>query len=84
MMSHTFENYFTLHDGAFISNRLAEAVLQTCIQYAPIALREPDNYEARANLMWASSLAINGLLKYGKSCPGAYMPWNTHSAPIMM
>ena len=74
MMSHTFENYFTLHDGAFISNRLAEAVLQTCIQYAPIALREPDNYEARANLMWASSLAINGLLKYGKDCP-----WSVHA-----
>ena len=74
MMSHTFENYFTLQDGAFISNRLAEAVLQTCIQYAPIALREPDNYEARANLMWASSLAINGLLKYGKDCP-----WSVHA-----
>lgn len=74
MMSHTFENYFTLHDGAFISNRLAEAVLQTCIHYAPIALNEPQNYEARANLMWASSLAINGLLKYGKN-----YPWSVHA-----
>ena len=74
MMSHTFENYFTLNDGAFLANRMAEAVLETCIHYAPIALKEPDNYEARANLMWASSLAINGLLKYGKDCP-----WSVHA-----
>lgn len=74
MMSHTFESYFTLHDGAYLINRLAESILQTCIHYGPIAVREPDNYEARANLMWASSLAINGLLKNGKDCP-----WSVHA-----
>lgn len=74
MMSHTFESYFTLNDGAFLINRLAEGILQTCIHYGPIALKEPENYEARANLMWASSLAINGLLKNGKECP-----WSVHA-----
>jgi len=40
--------------------------LKTCIKYGKIAFEEPDNYEARANIMWASSLAINGILSYGK------------------
>lgn len=66
IMSHTFENYFTLDKGAFLQDRLAEAILKTCIQYGKKAVDEPENYEARANLMWASSLAINGLLSYGK------------------
>lgn len=73
IMSHTFENYFTLSDGAFLQNRFAEAVLHTCIHYAPIAYREPENYEARANLMWANSWAINGLLDAGKQCA-----WSVH------
>ena len=38
-----------------------EAVLKVCFHYGPIALREPENYEARANLMWASTNAINGI-----------------------
>ncbi len=74
MMSHVFESYFTLNDGAYLINRLAEGILQTCIQYGPIAMKEPENYEARANLMWASSLAINGLLKNGKTTP-----WSVHA-----
>jgi alcohol dehydrogenase YqhD (iron-dependent ADH family) len=74
IMSHVFESYFTLGDGAYLINRLAEGILQTCIHYAPIAIKEPENYEARANLMWASSQAINGLLKNGKATP-----WSVHA-----
>lgn len=66
IMSHTMENYFTAVKGAYLQSRLAEGILKTCIHYAPIALEDPENYEARANLMWSSSLAINGLLSYGK------------------
>ena len=73
MMSHTFENYFTNVKGATLQGHLCEAVLKTCIQYGPVALREPDNYEARANLMWAGSLAINGLLN-----GGAEVAWCVH------
>ena len=47
--------------------------MKTCIKYGPVALENPDNYEARANLMWASSLAINGLLSYG-----AEVEWSVH------
>ncbi len=73
MMSHTFENYFTNVKGATLQGHLCEAVLKTCIQYGPMALEEPDNYEARANLMWAGSLAINGLLS-----GGAEVSWCVH------
>lgn len=65
MMSHTFENYFTNVQGTDIQAHLCEAVMKTCIKYAPVALSKPDDYDARANLMWAGSLAINGLLSYG-------------------
>lgn len=65
IMSHTFENYFTNIEGGYLQARFCESVLKTCIKYGPIALAEPGNYEARANLMWASSNAINGLLNDG-------------------
>ena len=66
IMSHIMENYFGGSEGGYLQDRMAEALLKTCIKYGVIALREPDNYEARANLMWASSLAINDLIKEGK------------------
>lgn len=74
IMSHIFENYFNHEKGAFLQARTAEGLLRTCIHYGPVALRYPDDYEARANLMWTSSLAINGLL----SC-GAQINWSVHS-----
>ncbi|WP_434302165.1 iron-containing alcohol dehydrogenase [Clostridium botulinum] len=73
IMSHIFEAYFSKTKEAYIQNRMAEAILKTCIEYGKVAIKEPGNYEARANLMWASSLAINGLLSYGKS-----EPWSVH------
>ncbi|APQ75659.1 NADH-dependent alcohol dehydrogenase [Clostridium botulinum] len=73
IMSHIFEAYFSKTKEAYIQNRMAEAILKTCIEYGKVAIKEPENYEARANLMWASSLAINGLLSYGKS-----EPWSVH------
>lgn len=66
IMSHIFEQYFQKDTGAFISDRFAESLLKACIKYCPIALKEPDNYEARANLMWASTQALNSLLSCGK------------------
>ena len=73
IMSHTFENYFAPNKAAFLQSRLAEAVLKTCIKYGPIAADNPEDYEARANIMWASSLAINGLLS-----EGADVAWTVH------
>lgn len=73
IMSHVFESYFSKTKGAYLQSRMAEAILKTCINYGPLAIAEPQNYEARANLMWASSLAINGLLSYGKE-----RKWSVH------
>lgn len=73
IMSHIFENYFNNVPGAYIPSRFAESLLKTCIKYGKIAIDEPENYEARANLMWASSLAINGMLSYG-----AGVEWSVH------
>ena len=69
MMSHTMENYFSMVSGAEVQAQFAEGILRTCVKYGPIALEEPDNYEARANLMWAAPHAINGLCREGMS-PG--------------
>ncbi|URZ03258.1 NADH-dependent butanol dehydrogenase BdhB [Clostridium felsineum] len=73
IMSHVFEVYFSNTKTAYLQDRMAEAVLRTCIKYGKIALEHPSDYEARANLMWASSLAINGLLTYGKDTN-----WSVH------
>lgn len=67
IMSHTFENYFSNVGGNIFQKSMAEGILKTCIHYGPIALNEPENYDARANLMWASSWAINGLLSAGSA-----------------
>lgn len=73
MMSHIFENYFTSIDKADVQARFCEGLLKVCIQYAPIALEKPDDYDARANLMWCSSLAIHELLS-----EGARVAWCVH------
>lgn len=59
MMSHTMENYFS-KENADCQKFMAEGLLRTMIKNAPIALAEPNNYDARANLMWAGTHAING------------------------
>ncbi|MCD8036382.1 MAG: iron-containing alcohol dehydrogenase [Clostridiales bacterium] len=73
IMSHIFESYFTNVEGTNLQRHISEALLKTVIEYAPIALETPDNYDARANLMWCSSLALNGLLSYG-----AEVSWCVH------
>ena len=73
IMSHCIEQYFSSVKNTEIQDRLTEGILRVCIEFGPVALREPGNYNARANLMWASSLALNGLLSYGKQGD-----WATH------
>lgn len=66
MMSHIIEVYFNTQEDLFMLDTFMEGMLKTIIKYAPIALAEPENYEARANLMWTSSWAINGFINGGK------------------
>ncbi|WP_313181693.1 iron-containing alcohol dehydrogenase [Lacrimispora sp.] len=74
IMSHIMERYFHNIEGAYVQDRLSEGLLKTCIHYGPIAYHEPNNYEARANLMWASSLAIDGITWRGNDVVNSAHP----------
>lgn len=66
IMSHLFDLvYFSKQNQMDMLLRMQEEVLKTVVKYAPIAISKPDDYEARANLMWASSWALNGFLFEG-------------------
>ena len=71
--SHIMEQYFGGEKPSFLQDQLAISLFKTCLKYGPIACKEPNNYEARANLMWASSLALNRLLSAGHN-----YPWVAH------
>ncbi len=66
IMSHTIERYFTLCDDVDLTDGIAESILKTVIKAGSIAVKNPTDYEARANLMWASSLSHNGLTGCGR------------------
>lgn len=67
IMSHIFEVYFQKCGDTYIQDQIMEGLMRTVVKYGSIAVDEPDNYDARANLMWASSWAINGMIACGKS-----------------
>ena len=73
IMSHTFENYFSPIEDNYLAESLAEAILRSCVKYGPKAIETPDDYEARANLMWNAAWAINGFLDMGKP-----VAWSVH------
>ena len=73
MMSHIMEVYFNMEPDLYMLDCFMEGMMKTIIKYAPIAMQEPDNYEARANLMWTSSWAINGFVNGGKR-----QAWSCH------
>ncbi len=74
IMSHIMETYFDLEKDLYMLDTVMEGLMKTVIKYTKIALQEPDNYEARANLMWASSWAINGFIDGGKT-----QQWSCHA-----
>jgi hypothetical protein len=65
IMMHTMERYFTQEGSMELTDQLAEALMRTVMKYAKILKEEPDNYEARAEIMWAGSLAHNDLTGLG-------------------
>ncbi len=67
IMSHVFEVYFQKCGDTFIQDSFMEAIMKTCVKYGKKAIETPDDYDARANLMWASSWAINGMIACGKA-----------------
>ena len=70
---HVMEQYLTYPVNAQVQDRFAEGLLQTLIEIGPKILEDSADYDTRANLMWAASMALNGLI-------GAGVPqdWSTH------
>ncbi len=66
MMAHVMERYFTNVKDVELTDRLCEATLKTIIGNALKALEEPENYAARAEIMWAGTIAHNNLLDTGR------------------
>lgn len=73
IMSHIIESYFSNEKCAYLQARTAEGMMKTLIKYVPIALEEPDNYEARANIMYCGSWGNNGYIVKGN-----YVSWSVH------
>ncbi len=63
ILSHILETYFNPVEGMYMLDAVMEGLMKTVLKYAPIALEQPDDYEARANLLWTSTWAINGFIK---------------------
>lgn len=70
---HTTEQYLTVPVDARIQDRMAEGILQTLIEIGEINVKGTENYDARANLYWSATLALNGLI--GTGVP---QDWATH------
>lgn len=66
IFNHVIDNYYLAGDATFdMILEFQEAVMRTVVKWAPVAMKEPEYYEARANLMWASSMALNTVLDAG-------------------
>ncbi len=70
---HVAEQYLTYPVNAKVQDRFAEGLLLTLIEEGPKALEDPKDYQVRSNLMWAATLALNGLIG-----AGAPQDWATH------
>lgn len=63
---HTIERYFCPGEDTYLTDAVAEAVVKSVMNASEDCLKNPEDYEARANMMWASSLAHNGLTQCGR------------------
>ena len=71
IMMHTMERYYTSGDtGTYLTDRIAQALLLSVKEAGAVAVEHPEDYDARATLMWASSLSHNGLTNCGKNYSG--------------
>jgi hypothetical protein len=75
IMMHTIERFFHKGPNLEVTDLVAASVLKTIIENTPIALEKPNDYDARANIMWAGSLSHNGLTNMGFESTG---DWACH------
>ena len=74
IMAHLYERYLTNTEEVEVTDRLIEALLLTMIHEGPRVIEDPDNYEARANIMWAGMMAHNNSCGVGRT-----QDWNSHN-----
>ena len=74
IMSHVFEQYFTHTEEIPLQTRFAESILKTVIENAERVLANPEDYDARANILYCGTMALNGTLPVGVETD-----WATHS-----
>lgn len=73
IIAHVFERYFTNTEEVEVTDRLCEAVVLTMLKEVPRVIENPDNYDARANIMWAGMVAHNNIVGVGRE-----QDWNSH------
>lgn len=73
IIAHVFERYYTNTTEVEVTDRLCEAVVLTMLKEVPRVIEDPDNYDARANIMWAGMVAHNNVVGVGRD-----QDWNSH------
>lgn len=73
IIAHVFERYYTNTTEVEITDRLCEAVVLTMLKEVPRVIEDPNNYDARANIMWAGMVAHNNVVGVGRE-----QDWNSH------
>ncbi|MBE6304507.1 MAG: iron-containing alcohol dehydrogenase [Bacteroidales bacterium] len=73
MMAHIMERYFSNTPDCEVTDRMCESLLTAIIASAPTVISDPENYQARANLMWAGTMAHNGVCGVGRA-----EDWTSH------
>ncbi|MCR5195480.1 MAG: iron-containing alcohol dehydrogenase [Pseudobutyrivibrio sp.] len=74
IMAHLYERYLTNSEEVEVTDRLIEGLLLTMVHEGPRVIEDPNNYEARANIMWAGTMAHNNSCGVGRT-----QDWNSHS-----
>ncbi|HPJ02398.1 MAG TPA: iron-containing alcohol dehydrogenase [Candidatus Limiplasma sp.] len=73
MMAHVMERYFTNTPEVEVTDRMSEGIMRAIMKYAKILMKNPEDYDARANVMWAGSVAHCDVLGVGRQ-----QDWSTH------
>ena len=73
IIAHVFERYYTNTTEVEVTDRLCEAVVLTMLKEVPRVIEDPNNYDARANIMWAGMVAHNNIVGVGRE-----QDWNSH------
>ncbi len=68
ILSHIMETYFSEPNENNVSDDISEALMRSVIKNLRVAIKNPKDYTARSNLMWASTMAENRIIKLGKKC----------------